>query len=77
MKDFKLVEHNLIPASLFALNMSVVHLLYLLFVSTIFSLNTIVVLLTTLVLIAGIRMKKKSLMIPGSLAYLLALLLSF
>jgi hypothetical protein len=77
MKDFKLIEHTLIPASLFALNMSVVHLLYLLSIHTIFSLTSILVLLATAILIAGVSIKKKILMIAGTLIYFLSVLLSF
>ncbi len=77
MKDFKLLEHNLIPASLFALNMSIVHLTYLLFINNILSVATMLVFLSTVVMIAGVIMKKKALMIPGALIYLLVLALSF
>ncbi len=76
MKDFKLLEHNLIPVSLFALNMSIVHLLYLLFVNNILSVVTVLVFSSTIVLVTGVVMKKKMLMIPGSLVYVVALIFS-
>lgn len=76
MKDFKLLEHNLIPLSLFALNMSVVHLLYLLFINNILSFTTLLVFSSTIVLIAGVIRKEKMLMIPGALVYIIALFFS-
>lgn len=76
MKDFKLLEHNLIPASLFALNISIAHLIYLLFINNILSVATMLVFLSTIVMIAGVIMKKKALMIPGALVYLLVLAFS-
>lgn len=77
MKDFKLLEHNLIPVSLFALNMSIVHLIYLLFMNNIMSVITTLVISCTIVLIAGVIMKKKILMIPAAIIYLIALIFSF
>ncbi|HEY1008539.1 MAG: hypothetical protein ACO1NS_10050 [Daejeonella sp.] len=76
MKDFKLVEHNLIPLSLFALNISVVHLLYLLFIDNILSFTTLLVFSSTIVLVAGVIRKEKVLMIPGALVYTIVLLFS-
>lgn len=77
MKDFKLLEHNLIPCSLFILNMSAVHLIYLFFMNYISSVTTMLVFSCTIVLIAGVIMKKKILLIPGAIIYLLTLILSF
>lgn len=76
MKDFKLIEHNLIPVSLFALNMSIVHLIYLLFINNILSIITFTVLVCTSVLIAGIILKNKLLMSIGAIIYLIALVFS-
>lgn len=77
MKDFKLIEHNLIPVSLFALNMSIVHLIYLLFMNNILSVITFTVLACTSVLIAGIILKNKLLMTIGAIVYIIALAFSF
>lgn len=73
MKDFKLIEHNLIPFSLFVLNMSIVHLIYLLFMNYIFSTATILIFSSNVFLIAGVLMKNKVLMIIAGPLYLLTL----
>ncbi len=76
MKDFKLLEHNLIPCSLFVLNISVVHLIYLLFINNTQSLITLLAFSCTIFLIAGVVMKKKYLMIFPAITYMLLLFLA-
>jgi uncharacterized membrane protein YqjE len=76
MKEFKLVEHNLIPLSLFVLNLSVVQLIYLVFMAKLASLLAFIILASTIVLIAGVVKKNKYLMAPAMTIYILALIFS-
>ncbi len=76
MKEFKLVEHNLIPLSLFVLNLSVVQIIYLAFSAKLFSVIAFIVLFCTLILVAGVARKNKYLMAPAIMAYILTLIFS-
>ena len=75
-KDFKLLEHTLIPAALFALNCSLIQLLYLLFMQATLSPSFPYVLICTMALLAGIIRKNKYLLVPALIAYALVLVLS-
>ena len=67
-KDFKLLEHILIPAALFALNCAAVHLLYLLFMGDMRESGALVVILTVS-LAVGIFQKNKYLLVPAIAGY--------
>ena len=75
IKDFKLIEHNLIPGSLFVLNMSLVHIIYLNFAGQLFSIPSLVVSLCTAILAAGVFQKSKVMMLPGIVIYIISLIL--
>lgn len=77
MKEFKLIEHNLIPLTLFMLNISVVHVIYLIYISQLYSGHAILITASTVVMTVGVVRKSKWMMIPASLIYLIALVLSF
>lgn len=70
-RDFKLLEHTLIPLALFALNVSSVHLIYLLFMERFFSVQGLLVALCTIALVAGVVKKNKLVMVPAIVLYLL------
>ena len=76
IRDFKLLEHTLIPAALVTLNCSVVHLLYLLFMEEMLSPSGSYVLICTVALLAGIFRKNKYLILPALIAYGVVLVLS-
>ena len=75
-RDFKLLEHTLIPLALFALNVSSVHLIYLLFMGRFFSMLGFLVAVCTIVMVAGVLKKNKFLMAPAMVLYLLVLVFS-
>lgn len=76
MKEFKLVEHNLIPLSLFVLNLSIVQLIYLVFMAKLVSLLPFIILVSTIVLITGVAKKNKYLMVPAMAIYIIAFIFS-
>lgn len=72
-KDFKLIEHYLIPISLFMLNFAIVHFIFLNFYQQTFSITAILVLLCILFGTGGILKKNKVFMFSSSLLYLILL----
>ena len=69
------MEHNLIPLALFTLNLSLCHLIYLLYITQ--AANYIflpAVAVCTLILAAGVIRKNKYLLMPANAGYLLLLL---
>ncbi|NEU09360.1 hypothetical protein GZH53_13630 [Flavihumibacter sp. R14] len=76
IKDFKLLEHILIPVALFAINLSTVHLIYLSFMEKLFSASGAPVAICTALLLAGIVRKDKFLMLPAAILYTCLLVLS-
>ena len=75
-RDFKLLEHTLIPLALFVLNISSVHLLYQLFMGRFISVPSVLVAVCTVVMGAGVVKKNKFLMVPGVVLYLVVLVVS-
>ena len=76
IRDFKLLEHTLIPLALFILNMSSVHLLYQLFMGRFLSVPCVLVVVCTLLMVAGVLKKNKFLMVPAMVLYLVVLVVS-
>ena len=75
-RDFKLLEHTLIPLALFALNVSSVHLLYQLFMGRFSSTPCVLVAICTFLMVAGVVKKNKFLMVPAMVLYLVVLAVS-
>lgn len=75
-RDFKLLEHTLVPLALFALNVSSVHLIYLLFMGRSLSVPGILVAVCTLVMGVGVVKKKKFLMVVAMVLYLVVLVVA-
>jgi len=75
-RDFKLLEHTLIPLALFVLNVSLVHLLYQFFMGRFLSVPCVLVGVCTFVMVTGVLRKNKFLMVPAMVLYLLVLVFS-
>jgi len=75
MKDFRLVQHTLIPVALFAVNLAVVHFIYLL-AEFRYDYLMAAVLLCLGTLATGILKQQKYLLLAGISGYLLLFIFS-
>lgn len=75
-KDFRLLEHNLIPLALFAANLSVVHFIYLLFALDVIDHHLLSVAVCIAGLSTGIIRKSKWVMLAAVGFYVLVIVSS-